>query len=71
MPLPVSFCGELAGERIDVVEQRMERVGGAAVAKISQPVDPRNARAGHEESCRTNPDPRSYRGQLAPGAPPR
>jgi hypothetical protein len=61
----------------------MERVGGAAVArvaphpladsaaKISQPVDPRNARAGHEESCRTNPDPRSYRGQLAPGAPPR
>lgn len=29
VPLPVSCCGELAGERIDVVEQRMEHVGGA------------------------------------------
>ena len=35
VPLPVSFCGELAGERIDVVEQRMERVGGAAVARVA------------------------------------
>ena len=47
VPLPVSFCGELAGERIDVVEQRMEHVGGAgsgaggadSAAKISQPVE--------------------------------